>query len=534
MQRRVVLLSVALVLAIAGVLPLVTMLLRSLGGDGVLDFSAYRGLMGSTRQWTLLGHSLLLSSLTTVFALLAGVPLGLILGRTDVPLRRTFAVVLALPLLIPSYIMGVSWADFFGVEGLFSAFAGSSAASTAYQRLFGLPGCVLVLSSTFLPVVVLLTMLGSRMVQSRLEEAAKLVMKWPGVLRHVTLPLMMPGLSLAAMLVFLLTVGEYSVPNYFRYDVYPVESFVQFSAFYNTEVAIAAAIPLVLLTLLGLFVEWLFFRDALHKVSALPGQHHPEQIRLGRLRMPVAAAVGTVCVLVVALPLLVLMRQSLSFDSYAEAFARASDSLLRSFLYAVAGASLLTVIGFFAGYLVHTRALRFWRSVDTLTILLFSIPGTVIGISLVTLWNRPWSNFVYASAAIILLGYLAKYVALGSRIVAASLGQVSPAMEEAAQVSGVRWLARLRYIVVPLVGRGVLAAWLVSYVFCLRDTDITMMVYPPGSETLPVRTMTLMANGTPELIAALCIIMVIATVVPPGLLWLLSTIRPRESADGSH
>ena len=79
----------------------------------------------------------------------------------------------------------------------------------------------------------------------------------------------------------------------------------------------------------------------------------------------------------------------------------------------------------------------------------------------------------------------------------------------------------LWHIVVPMAKRGLVAAWIGGYVFCLRDLGISMVVYPPGSDTLPVRILTLMANGAPSLIAALCVILIVATLLPLGLvvLW---------------
>ena len=66
------------------------------------------------------------------------------------------------------------------------------------------------------------------------------------------------------------------------------------------------------------------------------------------------------------------------------------------------------------------------------------------------------------------------------------------------------------------------AAWLISYVFSLRDVSMSIVVYPPGYDTLPVRILTLMANGAPSLIAALCIVLIAITIVPLGAvgLWL--------------
>ena len=87
-------------------------------------------------------------------------------------------------------------------------------------------------------------------------------------------------------------------------------------------------------------------------------------------------------------------------------------------------------------------------------------------------------------------------------------------MEDAAQVCGAGWPRRLLLIIAPLAVRGLFAGWLVAYLFCLRDVGISMIVYPPGHDTLPVRTFTLMANGAPELIAAMCMLMIGAALLP--------------------
>jgi len=87
----------------------------------------------------------------------------------------------------------------------------------------------------------------------------------------------------------------------------------------------------------------------------------------------------------------------------------------------------------------------------------------------------------------------------------------------------------LRYVVAPLARRGLIAAWLIAYIFCLRDIGISMVVYPPGSDTLPVRILTLMANGAPSLIAALCIILILVTLLPLGAASLLLTRYMRRS-----
>jgi iron(III) transport system permease protein len=102
-------------------------------------------------------------------------------------------------------------------------------------------------------------------------------------------------------------------------------------------------------------------------------------------------------------------------------------------------------------------------------------------------------------------------------------------MEEAAANAGASWTRRLGFIVLPLVKHALVAGWLIAYIFCLRDTGITMLVYPPGYDTLPVRIFTLMANGAPPLIAAACVLMIAATLLPLISVALLMRMRRRRS-----
>lgn len=529
MAKRGFLVFIVLLLLVIAAMPVVSMLLESVMVNGRLSFAPYAGLMTSAHQWTLMGHSMALSSLVTLLTVALGVPLGIVLGKTDLPLRRLFAAVFVIPLLIPPYIIAISWSDLLGREGLVAPVFGTAFTESATHLLFGLPGCVAVLFTIFLPIPMLLTMIFLRTIDPHLEEAGRLVTGWRGILKGITLPLILPGILLSAMLVFLLSLGEFSVPNFLRYDVFPVESFVQFSAFYDFRAATAAAVPLAAITLILLLAEAVFLRDKTYELHPSADAGQRREIELGTRRRAWFVLVAVAAVALVVLPLVVLLVQSAGLHAYTEALSRAGASLMRSLIYAVIGATLLTFLGFFTGYLVHTKALRVWRTVDSLTIFVFALPSTVVGIGLISLWNTPWTNFIYGTPLIIIVGYLAKYTALTSRISVARLAQISPSMEEAAQVCGAGWFRRMARIVAPLARRGLLAAWTVGYIFSLRDTGITMLVYPAGHETLPVRIFTLMANGSQQLIAALCVIMIIATLLPVGLVWMVPAMRRSQA-----
>ena len=323
----------------------------------------------------------------------------------------------------------------------------SKSLSTAF---FGLYGCTGVLFTAFVPIVILLTIAYLGAVNPRLEDAGRLVSRWPGVLRRITLPLIAPAILFAAVLVFLLTLGEVGVPTYLRYPVYPVETLTQFAAFYDFSAATAAAIPLLLVTLAILALEYAMLHKQVSELRSVTFGGARVQIKLGPWRIPLLGIVFVWGVVTVALPLAVLIAQSSSLGAYADAFARASGSILRSLVFAVVGASLLTLLGFFCGYLIHNRTLPIWRGVDALTLFLFTLPGTVVGIGLISLWNTPMSNFIYRTPAIIILGYLAQYAVLPTRMTSAILDRIPRSLEQAAQLCGASWFMTLRHIVVPL------------------------------------------------------------------------------------
>jgi iron(III) transport system permease protein len=379
-----------------------------------------------------------------------------------------------------------------------------------------------------MPIVMAVTIMSLRSLNPRLEEAARLTTGWPRTLRRVTLPLAEPAIVFAGMIVFLLAVGEVAVPMLLRYPVYPVETVVQFAAFYDFGAAAATALPLLLLTALLLSLERRYLRDRAHRLLAATPGKVSLRIPLGQWRVAAALIVGAIAVSLVLLPMAGLLYTSLNPFGYAQAWLRTADSLMRSVLYAGVGATLLTVVGFLCGYWIERRIGRWWRTIDTLTLLLFTVPGTVLGVGLIALWNHSSTQWLYASGAMIILAYVAQYSALPTRISAAMLATVPVTQEDAARVGGAPWLARLRHIIVPAALPGVAAAWIVAFIFCLRDVGASLLVYPAGADPLSVRIFTLMANGSPSLISAACVSLIAINLAMLGVLAYLLRMLSRR------
>ena len=519
MQRRVTLWLAVAVFICIGVLPIAVMLVRSLFVDGELSSEYYRDLFFGSSSWPLARNSLLLASLTTLFTTTLGVPLGVLFGKTNLPGRNWLTALFIIPFLLPPYINAISWSHLVSREGLLAEILGAPVAEAASQQFFGLMGCIWVLTISFLPIPMLLTMVYLRGIPSRLEEAARLSARWPTVLSRVTLPLIVPGVTAGAVLVFLLASGELSVPSFLRYRVFPLLSFTEFTASYNFGAAAAAAAPLVAGVILILGAERALVGEGFSFGAPTSGELL--RIPLGGYRWPVLGLTLLLLFLTVISPLVSLIAEAASVPLLREALARAGDAALRSIGFAAMGATGLTVLGFLLGYLIQRRESALWRTVDYFALVTFTLPGVVTGIGLISVWNTPFTQAIYGTAAIILFGYIAQYTAVTARLSAAALSHIPVRMEEAAQLSGAGWFRRIAQIVLPLSGRGLGLCWLVAFLFCLRDAGLSLLVAPPGLDTLPARILTLMANGSSALIAAVCLLMIVSTLVPLGIIALV-------------
>jgi len=149
----------------------------------------------------------------------------------------------------------------------------------------------------------------------------------------------------------------------------------------------------------------------------------------------------------------------------------------------------------------------------------FVLSSIVLGIALILFWNRPYTNMVYTTPLIILFGYLIKYLFLTTKILELKLSQIPHNLIESAQLLGASWYQILYTILIPLLKESLIIAWIVGFIFSLRESTITMLVAPAGASTLPTYILTQMANGKASTIATLCLLMVATLLVPlTGLL----------------
>jgi iron(III) transport system permease protein len=236
-----------------------------------------------------------------------------------------------------------------------------------------------------------------------------------------------------------------------------------------------------------------------HEATALP---------LGRARM-LASMIVWAAILVPLVPIGALAVRAGS-RGMSGAITWMHGSLFTSFVASLLASGVVVITGVLVGHAL-ARGRPFARTFDALALLAFMTPASVLGVGLIAAWNRPGTQVVYTTIAILVLGLAARYTVIGTRALACVFAQSSPHYEEAAQVFGSGYARRLSRVTLPMHARGIVGAWLIALVFCLRDLDTVVVFYPPGLEPLVVRIFTLEANGPEEVVAGLSVLQVMLT-----------------------
>ena len=447
---------------------------------------------------------------TAMLATAIGVPLGIVLAR--VPLRRKtmLRIALAVPALIPPYIVGLAWVYLGSSNGLVATLVGRDIFS---GWTYSLPAAVLVLAVVLYPLSMLATEVSMRRIDGRLEEAALMVASQQRVLRRITLPLAAPGSLAAALLIFVLAVSEFGVPGLLRVRVYTTEVFTAFAALYDVTRAIALTMPLLIVCVGVAAIAATLAGDRLTTTRrSLPSR----SVVFDDWRSAGRAFCLAVIVLAVVLPVVILLREAVGVPSWAAVLRGSGGAIANSLIFATLGATLVVGVSVWLGYARARAASRGGRLADVFFVVLFAVPSTVVGVALIAFWNRQGIlGHVYGTDVMFLLAYLARLVPLAALILAASSRYVPVAHEEAAAASGANWTRTMARIVLPQMRLGLAATWFIVFVLAFGELGVSILVAPPGDATLPIHIYTMIANAPSSSVAAFALlqVMVILTCV---------------------
>ena len=489
------LLAPAVVAVLVALLPL-WYLLDQAAGEGLAN--AWSDLWTSqTAQ--LLWRSLGLAVTVTALCVLIGTTSAFLVVRTDVPMARTFEVLLALPLAVPSFVAAFSWVSWF-------------------RWLAGFWGAVLVLTLVSYPFVYLPVVAALRRLDPAQEEVARsLGRSRTGVVAAVTLPQLRPAVAAGALLVALYVLSDFGAVGTMRYEAFTWVIYGAFRAGFDPGRAAVLSSLLVAVALLVVFAESV--------VRGRPGftrlgsgaPRSPERLDLGPWRAAALVVLFTVLLPAVAFPVGSVTIWFLRGFSAGIDWAELATAAAQSLLLAVSGMVATMLMAVPLGILAARHRNRRTRFIEGSVYVTHALPGIVVALSLVFVGVnllRP----LYQSVPMVALAYAVLFLPLGVGAVRASVEQSPVVLEEVAHCLGAgRWRVLAR-VTLPLALPGLASGAALVLLAAMKELPATLLLHPTGTETLAMNVWSDTAVGRYASAAPFALALLLVAVVPAWLL----------------
>jgi len=453
---------------------------------------------------TMLGGTLQVGVGVALVSALIGFPLGVARGLLNLPLPRLWDLLFLIPFLTPPYIAALSWMLVLQTNGYLQQLTGFN----LNDVLFSQTGIVLVMALNIFPVVYFAVSRSLLASGQRLALVARVHGASPGrAFWHITLPMLSPSLAAGMLLAFTLAIEEYGVPAALgtRAGVLMLTTDIEKKlAEWPIDLSGASMLSVVLVTL-ALSAWWLQKKlTGNQDVTSITGKPTENMgADAGSFTLPIVALLGLTGFVAVILPgasmalsgVLGTLSGGVSLANvtashYAALFSQQGDALsaLGTSLSLALGAACITgLLGLLAAWLVVVQKIKGHGLVDALSLMPAALPGVVVGVGLILLWNQPfWPVSPYNSWAILLLSYCCLLLPWPVRYVGSALRQLGGNLEPAARVHGASALQALRFIVLPLVSPAMLAAMLMVFAIASRELVTSLLLAPAGTQTVSV------------------------------------------------
>jgi iron(III) transport system permease protein len=538
----------AAVVIVICLLPMLRLLMEAVlpAADGSLPLESL-----NSRSVLRAGINTLTSSfVATVISTLLGGGLALLIGLTDIRRKSLLTLLCLLPLLIPSQITALAWIKMLDVGTPVRDAIDFVFGTESNHPLYGGGGVSFVMGLEHAPLMFLAIAAACRMIPCDLVEAARAAgARHRRVLFTIILPLLKPALLAGGALAFVSAIGNFGVPALLgipgRFSVLTTLIYQRLNGFGPSVLGETAALGLILalLAAIGLIWQrWVIRRAPILRTGGPTGPILP----LGRARpiielatwlllllltvVPLAALVGAALIPALGVP---LTWETLTFENFIYVLTEyqpTQRAFINSTLLSAGAAIVTALLGLVLAYYGELRRWRWMRALDAAADAPYAVPGIVLAIAEILVFLKPLPLIgvsLYGTAWILLVAYVARFLTLALRPLAAAMKQMDPTMEEAARLAGASGPRRLASIVLPTVRASIMSGALLVFLTAFNELTVSALLWSRGHETLGVMVFSLQSEGAAGAASAVASVTVVVTLAVAGIATLFARRLPK-------
>ena len=458
-------------------------------------FESFVELVVDPRTLELLVSSLLLAIAVSLSAMVIGTFQAWIAVRSNLPGRKVFAVLAALPLAIPSYVAAYSWVAVIpGFSGFFAAW--------------------LLLTVGTAPLVYLSVSAALARFDSATEEVASSLGAGKfAVLRKVTWPNIKGATVSGGLLSALYVLSDFGAVSIVRYDTFTRAIYNAYRASFDRNLAATLALILVAVTILVLVVE---SKSRGNKPIGTVIANRLNRVDLFPWKIPLFALLAGIASVGLVIPMASLTRWSiigLPETNWPEVF----EALFSSIYLSVSGGMLTAMLAVAVALIVVRFKTRFGFLLERSVWLTHATPGIVVALSLVFFSNQVAPG-IYQTLLLVLIAYVALFLPNALSAISTPLRQSPVSLDEVSASLGLTKLQTLRRVVLPIAGPGIFAATTLVILTVLKELPATLLLRPTGVETLATRLWTETGVAAFSTAAPYALLLVLLAGIPAWLL----------------
>jgi len=531
-------LSIA-ILVIVVAFPVLLILFNAFWVEDHFNFSGAIDILKEPETFKALMNSLIIAGMSTIGSTIVGTFFAWLVTRTDMPHKRFMKSMFLVPFMLPSFIGAMAWKmllspnagfinrffmDHLGFDGpIFNLYSYYGISAVEVMYLF--------------PFVFIQVCGALERMDPTLEESARI--SGAGlftITRKITIPLVLPSILSGALLIML-----YSMAHFGTVAVLGIENGI-----YNIPVLIYERIHqsggsfesirtgTVLATVLVISAACIIWAQR----KILGSGHYqiiggksfrPMELKLRGLKYPLMFFCFAYIAFTIVLPTVVIFLvgglstyglsftpENLSLDNFKFILFEydvTRDAIFNSVTLGLTAAIITMFAGVMISYVIVKMDVKGKGILEFLGMLPFSVPGSVIALGVILAWSGQFGINLYNTVWIILVAYIARYMAFSLKANSAALEQVHDSLVEASRACGATMWQSLKDIVLPLVKPGMFAAFFLIFLPSLRELTVSIMLYAPTTRTIGVAIYTLNEDGETVISCALAAIALIIIIV---------------------
>ena len=526
--QLILFLSVA-ILVIVVAFPVLLILFNAFWVEGHFNLKNVVEVLSEPDTFKALKNSLIIASCTTIGSTIVGTFFAWLVTRTDLPHKTFMKSMFLVPFMLPSFIGAMAWKMLLSPNaGFINQFFIQHLGFTGpVFNIYSYLGISTVEVMYLFPFVFIQVCGALERMDPTLEESARI--SGAGLLtitRKITIPLVLPSIMSGALLIMLYSMAHFGTVAVLGIEngIYNIPTLIyerihqSGGSFASIRTGTVLATVLVISAAIIIWAQRTILGKGHYQIIG-GKSFRPMELKLRGLRMPLMIFCLAYIAFTIVLPTVVIFLvgglktyglsftpENLSLDNYKFIlfeYQVTRDAIFNSVTLGFSAAIITMFAGVMISYVIVKMKVRGKGILEFLGMLPFSVPGSVIALGVILAWSGQFGINLYNTVWIILVAYIARYMAFSLKANSAALEQVHDSLMEASRSCGATMWQSLKDIVIPLVRPGMLASFFLIFLPALRELTVSIMLYAPTTRTIGVAIYTLNEDGETVMSAAL-------------------------------